>query len=251
LPSAFDKAFKKSDGARAEAAFLKLVVPSVPTLNVVWFIERLTKSGREDLALRLCERVRGRGPAGGVTVAAYHAMRKAQGAAAARAWLGANATPADLDVFAKQALMEADYELVWDLPDHPDPTKNEILQLIRAACLLYQPGLASDERRAGLVTFFEGRPKKDFVAYGLFLLGRSDRPTLFAQIKDPTYVCSVGWILGLTSAREKRYEEANAWLQVSMEAGVSVPPRLWAAAILTRWSVERCVLAEVARKGIY
>ena len=73
----------------------------------------------------------------------------------------------------------------------------------------------------------------------------------FAQIKDLTYVCSVGWILGLTSAREKRYEEANAWLQVSMEAGVSVPPRFWAAAILTRWSVERCVLAEVARKGIY
>jgi hypothetical protein len=250
LPSAFNEAFKKDNDARAEEAFVKLAVPSIPTMNVVWFVEYLTNNGRAGLAVKLCEYLRGREPAAWVTVAKYHAMGKAQSAAAARDWLRANATPGDLDVFAKQALQDGDYELVWDLPDHPDPTKNEILYMIRAACLLYQPQ-ASEERRTRVIAYFQSRPKKDFVAYGLFLLGQIDRTTLFAQIKDPSYLCSVGWILGLTSAHEGRYEEANAWLQVSMEAGANIPPRNWASGILGRWRKEGGVLAEVAQKRIY
>jgi len=249
LPAAFDKAFP-GDDPRSESAFLKLAAPGVSTVNIVWFLEYLTNNGREALALRLCERLRERRLAGWLSVAAYHAMRKLQGATAARTWLGANVAPANLDVFAKQALEDGDYELAWDLPDHNDATKNEILYLVRAACLLYQPGV-SEERRARLISFFEGRPKKDFVVYGLFLLGRTDRKTLFAQIKDPSYVCSVGWILGLTSAHEKRYPEANDWLQVSMQAGANIPPRFWASVILNRWSEQRCALSEIARAGIY
>ncbi len=183
----------------------KLVVPSVPHMHLIWFVESVTRNGRPELALRLCEHLRGRGPTGWTTVAAYHAIRKSQSAAAARDWLRANATPADLDVLAKQALLESDYELALDLPDHPDPTKNDILYMIRAACLLYQPD-SPPERRAALIKYFEGRPKTDFVVYGLFFLGQVDRPTLFAEIKDLSYVSSVGWILGLTSAHEGRYE---------------------------------------------
>src|SRR5215468_9036982 len=101
-------------------------------------MERLTpmtppRNDRADLSVRLCERLRGRGPAGWATVTMYHAMKKARGAEAARAWIRANSDPAELDVFAKQALVDRDFELAWDLPDHPDPKKNEILYLIRAA----------------------------------------------------------------------------------------------------------------------
>ena len=42
LPSAFLEAFKKGGDARAEAAFSELAVPSVPKLNIIWFIENLT-----------------------------------------------------------------------------------------------------------------------------------------------------------------------------------------------------------------
>jgi hypothetical protein len=81
--------------------------------------------------------------------------------------------------------------------------------MIRAVCLLYQPEASSD-RRTSLIKYFEGRPKKDFVVYGLYFLGQVDRPTLLAQIQDPSYVSSVGWILGVTSAQGGRYEEANS-----------------------------------------
>jgi hypothetical protein len=251
LPAAFNEAFKKAGDERAVAAFLKLDVPSVPLLNLIWFVETLARNGRAELAVRLCEHLRKRGgPQGWATVATYRALGKARGAASARDWLRANASPADLDVIAKQALVDGDHELVWDLPDHPDPTKNEILHLIRAAALLYQK-VPSETERKRLIEYFESRPKKDFVVYGLFFLGRADRATLFAQIKDPSYLCSIGWILGLTSAHEGRFEEANAWFQVCLEAGAKVPPREWASAILGRWSKSGGGLAEVARKGIY
>ena len=253
FPAAFSEAFKNADEKRAEVAFLKLAEPSVPTLDIVWFVEYLTGHGQADLSVRICERLPRRSPTGWMTVTMYHALRKAKGAGAARDWIRANCTPAELDIFAKQALQDRDFELPWDLPDSPDPTKNEILYLIRAASLLYKPDKpeVSEERRARLIAFFQSRPRKDFVVYGLSLLGQIDRATLFAQIKDPEYVCSVGWILGLVCAHEGRYEEANGWLQVSMQAGSNVPPLYWASAILGNWSRERCVLSEIARKGIY
>jgi len=250
LPDAFLLAFRKADDVRAQAAFQKFFVPSVPQLNYNWFLDHLTWNGRAALTEKICADLRGRGPAGFTTVVAYHAKQKAQGAAAARDWLRANATPADLDVLAKQALQDADYDLVWDLPDHPDATKNEILYMIRAACLLY-PKQASEERRATLETFFEGRPKKDFVVYGLYFLGKADRPMLFGQIKDMTYVASVSWILGVSSAHEKRYQDANGWFQVCMETGQNIPPRYWTNSTLSRWRAEGGTLADLERKGIF
>lgn len=250
VPSAFSDAFKMGDDARAEAAFSKLVVPGNPTSNLVWFVEYLTANGRADLAVKLCDRMRGRGPAGWATVTTYHALRKARSATAARDWLRINASPEELDIFSKQALQDADCELVWDLPDHPDPTKNEILYLIRAACSLYPPQ-ASEERRAQLLNFFRSRPNSEFVSYGLFLLGQRDRPALFANIKDLGSIASVGWVLGLTSAHEGRFPEANAWLQVCMESCVNNPPRFWAFSILMRWRAEGGGMTEVARENTY
>ncbi len=250
LPAAFLEAFPKADDARGEAVFSELAVPSVPKLNIVWFIEYLTGHGRPQLALKLCERLRGGGaPAGFAAVASYHALLKARSAAEARQWLRANTTPRDMDVLAKQALLERDYDLAWDLPDHPDPTKNEILHMIRAVCLLYQPEDSAD-RRASLIKYFEGRPKKDFAVYGLYFLGQVDKATLFAQIQDPSYVASVGWILGVTSAQAGRYDEANSWLQVCMEAGANIPPRSWTSSILGRWKAAGCGLSELARQRI-
>jgi hypothetical protein len=140
-------------------------------------------------------------------------------------------------------------DLAWDLPDHPDPTKNDILYMIRAACLLYQPDAPAD-RRASVVKYFEGRPKQDFVVYGLYFLGQTDKPALFAMIKDPSYVSSVGWILGVTEAQAGRYDEANAWLQVCMEAGANIPPRHWTSGILSRWKSAGCGLTELERQRV-
>jgi len=250
LPEAFRQAFPKDNDPRAESAFLKLMVPDIPPSDRVWFIDNLTDNGRAKLAVKLCNRVGGLRPRGWATNATFHALQKAEGPTAARQWLSANATPAEVYRFSGQALSDGDCSLVWDLPDISDPTRNEILNLVRSVCLLYQPE-RSAEWRPKLIHYFEGRPQKDFVLYGLSFLGQIDRPTLFAQIKDLTYVSSVGWILGLTSAHENRYDEANAWFQVCMETLVTVPPRSWTSAILIRWNRANCVLSELARKKIY
>jgi len=249
MPEAFLAAFEKADDARAAAAFSGLDVESVPRLNIVWFIEYLTLHGRAELSLKLCERLRERGPARFATVATYHALLKARGASQAREWIKTNAMSAETDVMSKQAFSEHDDDLLWELPDPPDPVKNDLLHMIRAARLLDQPE-APAERRASLIQYFDGRPKKDFVVYGLYFLGRVDRPTLFAQIQDPSYVTSVSWILGFTSVHGGRYDEANSWLQVCMEAGANIPPRYWAADILGKWKGAGCALSELERRKV-
>jgi tetratricopeptide (TPR) repeat protein len=154
LPVAFNEAFKKESDERAAAAFLKLDVPSVPILDLIWFVESLRKNGRAELAVRLSEHLQKRGgPQGWATVATYRALGKARGPASARDWLRANASPADLDVIAKQALVDGDYDLVRDLPDHPDPTKNEILHSIGAAALLHMKAPPEAERKR-LIEYF-------------------------------------------------------------------------------------------------
>ncbi|HEX7614018.1 MAG TPA: hypothetical protein VF554_01955, partial [Thermoanaerobaculia bacterium] len=154
LPVAFNEAFKKESDERAAAAFLKLDVPSVPILDLIWFVESLRKNGRAELAVRLSEHLQKRGgPQGWATVATYRALGKARGPASARDWLRANASPADLDVIAKQALVDGDYDLVRDLPDHPDPTKNEILHAIGAAVLLHMKAPPEAERKR-LIEYF-------------------------------------------------------------------------------------------------
>jgi tetratricopeptide (TPR) repeat protein len=250
LPRAFSSAFKKSDEARAEAAFLKLVEPSVPALNLVYFVEYLTNNDRADLALRLGEHLRGRGSPGWGTVVVYHAIRKARGKEAAREWLRANATPVDLDVIGKQSLLERDFDCVLDLPDHPDPTKNEILNLIRAAALVHSQN-PDPARREQVIRFLESRPRSEFVTYGLFLLGRVDRAELFSKVKDIGNVTSVGWLVGLSAAQQGRYDEANSWLQVCQEAGADTPPRMWAGTILGSWAMAGGTLAEAASKKVY
>ena len=61
---------------------------------------------------------------------------------------------------------------------------------------------------------------------------------------------SVGWILGFTSVHGGRYDEANSWLQVCMEAGANIPPRYWAADILGKWKGAGCALSELERRKV-
>jgi hypothetical protein len=117
--------------------------------------------------------------------------------------------------------------------------------MIRALCLFHQPPA---DRRTALIKYFEGRPKKDFVVYGLYFLGQIDQPTLFAQIQDPSDVSSIGWILGVMSAQAGCDEEANAWLQVGMEAGATIPPRYWTPA--SSAAGKPLAAAELARQRI-
>ena len=71
-----------------------------------------------------------------------------------------------------------------------------------------------------------------------------------SDTKDPSYVSSVAWILGVTSAQAGRYDEANPWLQVCMEAGANIPPRNRASGIPSRWKTAGCGLSELTRQRI-
>ena len=58
------------------------------------------------------------------------------------------------------------------------------------------------------------------------------------------------WIPWHMSAQAGCYEEANAWLQVGMESGATIPPRYWTSGILGRWKAAGCGLSELARQRI-
>ena len=120
---------------------------------------------------------------------------------------------------------------------------------MNSVSLIEQPD-GPPERRASLVQYFQGRPRTEFVVYGLYFLGLADRTALFAEIKDPSYVTSVGWILGITQIHDGRYEDANSWFQICMESAANIPPRYWVSAILGRWKGAGCTLAELEHRKI-
>jgi tetratricopeptide (TPR) repeat protein len=250
MPAAFAGAFKKRDEARAEAAFAKLALPSVPTGNLCWFLDGLTREGRPELAARLSAHLRRPQPQGWVVTSAYRARVKSEGQAAAGAWLVANATPAEIDIVMKGAVQNGDFDLPWSISDPADPGQKQVLYVIRAVSLLHQPD-AAQERRDRVIKFFEGQRKGGFTYLALFILGRIDRATLFAGIQHLDDVCDVSWVLGIASAHEGRYDEANGWFQVCMEPDITTPPRSWTAGILDRWNQERCNLAQISAKRIF
>lgn len=247
---AFVDAFTKAPDTRAEAAFRELTNRNVAVLELLPFPEEMEKAGRPELAFKMCEILGRKGPAGWVKSVGYKALAKARGASAARDWLRKNTTPAEQDILAKQAFQDKDFDLLWDLPDHPDRFKDEILKMRRAAALRYER-TPNEERKTSLIAYSESRQKDEPAVYGLFLLGRIDRQHLFATIQNTYSLCGAAWLLGTAAAADGLYDEANGWFQVCLETGVDIPPASFTQATLKRWGEDGETLAEIARKKVY
>ena len=179
---------------------------------------------------------------------AYDELAKADGEAAATAWLR-NTTAKDIHELAFVAFQFGRYDILWGpLEDPARPTKEDEIQLMRAASLIYAPD-PTGERHEKLVGYFEARPENDWKVMGLFLLGKRSEEEIFKAPKGRFMVCSLGWMLGLRAAEQGRYEDASDWFEIAVESDQNQqPPDAWAYEILRHWAGQYEPLAEIQKK---
>ena len=245
---AFLRSFSKHE-ENADAAFDELVKHKLGTRPLANLARAVGAAGRPALAFRLLAKLNA-APSEQIVyrIWAYDVLKKTDGEEKALTWLRTAIPPSDtnyLDLFQFQR-----YDLLWTLfPENPNrpKTKNDQLALLRTVSLLcLGAGQEQEQRRAQLIAYFEGRPREDFVPFGLYLLGRIDRDELFKHVKDLSNLATLGWILGVKEAAAGRYEEASGWLQVAVETGLNtLPPQAWSYELLRRWYDQKAPLKKV------
>jgi tetratricopeptide (TPR) repeat protein len=250
IAPAFAVAFEKATPERTEKAFAALREKGLKPFSLAEMVKGASPHLEPELVSRLYSSLSlSGGEASAVALWGFDALEKAKGREASLAWLRQHTRPDHQ--LALVMYQERRYEMLWDLiPEQSPAAKDDVVQVLRAAALRSRRR-PDDARRRVLISYFENRPRTDLVVYGLYLLGRCDRETVFAQIKDMAHVGNTGWVLGLDAAADGRYEEASDWLQVSLETGQPTnPPVAWAVEVLMRWYNSEETLPLVARDGI-
>ena len=252
IAEGFSEVFAKVPADRTRRAFAELTTRNVPSQYLIDVGKAVGKSGNPRLAFELIETLTGTGSyKAAIRIAASEQLEKAEGREAALAWLRKDLNPPNS--FALTAFQFGRYDLLCEpLEDPGNAEKNDVLHTVRAAALIYTheaPGTGRED----LIRYFKDRPSgEDFVVYGRYLLGETDEAALFSRIKDISYVCSIGWLIGVRSAGAGRYEQASDWFEVAVETDVStIPPHAWAWGTLSRWPGNERTLSQVAKEGSF
>jgi hypothetical protein len=156
------------------------------------------------------------------------------GEAAAAKWLWSKTkVPYQLAIVAYQF---GRYDILWEpLEDPARPTKNDQIELLRAAALLMEHSTDTEKRDRSL-RYFESRPRKDWAILGLFLLGRATEAELFAEARNPQSRTNIAWLMGVRAVGERRYEEASDWFSVAVDTDQPhAPPTGFSWETLNRW----------------
>jgi hypothetical protein len=167
---------------------------------------------------------------------AFEELRQTAGEETAMKWLQEK-SPAMSNQMAIILLQRRKYDLLLKATAAQESaSKSDVIALFRAAALRHLNQVESPKMKE-LAAYFESRPQDaTFIHYGLFLTGARDEKVLGEKATDSQDLCSIGWIRGVRSASEGRFDEARLWLQVALEAGrEDLPPAGFSQEILSRW----------------
>jgi tetratricopeptide (TPR) repeat protein len=261
LPDAFAEVFSGQPPDGAKAAFAELRRASVGPFVLGSLLIPLLKKGQIAIGLPLTEGLTDRRPDwdDGLKISLYQAIKEGSDEETATSWLQ-RAMPNPRDEVAISLYQGRHYELLWSLL--PSPThgnKARVVRLLKAAALLHLKEARSD-RRDALVRELQADPdpNEDFVRFALFLLGQRDDGAVLRPLKEGgsdltsqyTAAANAGWLMGIKAASEGRFEEAEPWLQVALEAvPIDQPLTTFASTILAGWLADGRGMWLLAAKG--
>ncbi len=91
-----------------------------------------------------------------------------------------------------------------------------------------------------------------FVRAARYFVGRIDAAELLRRPPeaDAGSLASVGWVMGVKAASERRFADADGWFQVALESGLQQqPPHAWSFVIESDWQKVDRSLAVLEKKG--
>jgi hypothetical protein len=185
-----------------------------------------------------------------VRLATYDLLREKAGADAALAWIRA-AVPGRSHELALSLYQERRYDLLLGLyPNGEEGGNPRLVRMVKAAALLHLRETRGP-RWDGLAAEVASDAADDFFANAArYLVGRSDAAALLRPLPDAGYLASVGWLMGVKAASERRFADADGWFQVALESGQQQqPPHAWSWVIENEWLQAERSLEILEKKG--
>jgi hypothetical protein len=254
LPEAFAAAFATAPEASVRQAFSELVTAGIAPHVLADAAIALGKKRGVEIALPLLAGLHE--PAqewrDANRIATYDLIREKQGADAALAWVRA-AIPDRPKGFVLTLYQMRKYDLLLGLYPNGEPVEGpSMVRMVKAASLLHLRE-TTGPRWNGLVAEIATDPGDDFFAQaGRYLAGRTDAAGLLKSVPDPGHLASLGWAMGVKAASERRFTDAEGWLQVALESGQQQqPPHAWAWVIESDWKQAGRSLALLEKSGAF
>lgn len=252
LPEAFAETFAQAPEEEIRKAFSELVAAGIPPRVLARVAQKL--GGTRDLGsvLPLIEGLRDPAPEWQteIQLSTYDLIREKQGEDAALAWIDRQVTvrPSGMALHLYQTRK---YELLLGLfPKGAESEKPDLIRMVKAAALLHL-GETSGPRWEELTAQVAQDAGDGFFTRGArFLLGQADASTILQPATDTGYLASIGWIMGVKAASERRFADADGWFQVALESGAQQqPPHAWSWVIENDWLQSDRSLEVLQKKG--
>ncbi|HEY0555632.1 MAG TPA: hypothetical protein VGG20_15355 [Thermoanaerobaculia bacterium] len=144
------------------------------------------------------------------------------------------------------------YELLLGLyPEGQESMKPGLIRMLKAASLLHLRETRGP-RWDGVVAEVAKDPGDDFFARGArYLTGRIDAAEILRHpLLGRGELASLGWLMGVKAASERRFADADGWFQVAVESGQEQqPPLAWSWLIEVGWQKVNRSLTVLEKKG--
>lgn len=252
LPEAFAETFDTAPEESTRQAWSELAAAGIAPHVLANVAVALGKKRGLAIALPLLEGLHDPAPEWQdyIRLATYDLVKEKSDADAALAWIR-KAIPDRSHNFALHLYQMRRYDLLLGLfPNGEEGENPRIVRMVKAASLLHLRETAGP-RWDGLVAEVGMAPSDDFfVRAPRYLLGRTDAAELLQSIPDKDYLASLGWVMGVKAASERRFADADGWFQVALESGrQNLPPHAWAWVTESDWLHSERSLEILAKRG--
>lgn len=252
LPEDFAASFATAPEDSVRRAFAELQAAGIAPHVLADVAVALGRKRGIEIALPLLEGLRDPAPEWRdyIRLNTYDLIRETSGEAAALAWMR-KVMPHPPKAFAMTLYQFRKYDLLLGLyPDGQESEEPRLVRMLKAASLLHLHE-THGPRWDGLVAEVEKETSDEIFTHSTrYLLGRADATAVLQPLPGPGHLTTLGWVMGIKAASERRFADADGWLQVALESGQqNQPPHAWSFVIESDWQKVNRSLAVLEKKG--
>jgi tetratricopeptide (TPR) repeat protein len=254
LPEAFAESFATAPEESVRRAFAELQAAGIAPHVLADVVVALGRKRGLGIARPLLEGLYEPAPEWTeyIRLATYDLILEKAGKDAALTWVKARMLDRPHG-FALTLYQMRKYDLLLGLyPEGEESAKPALVRMLKAASLLHL-GETSGPRWDGVAAEIARDPGGElFVRAARYLVGGIDAGELLRvpPEADAGSLASMGWILGVKAASERRFADADGWFQVALESGLQQqPPHAWSFVIEQDWLQSGRSLAVLERQG--
>gem|GEM_PF-2374710 len=254
LPEGFAETFATAPADSVRRAFAELAAAKIAPHVLADVAVALGKKRGLEIAQPLLEGLHDPAPEWQdyIQLATYDLIREKSSPAAALAWVK-SAMPVPSHGFALTLYQMRKYDLLLDLYTKGQETaKPDLVRMMKAASLLHLRETHGPRWDGVVAEIAQDSSDETFTRAARYFAGRINA-SQFLQVPPKAgdgSLASLGWMMGVKAASERRFADADGWFQVALESGQQQqPPLTWAWVIESDWKKVDRSLAILEKTG--